>query len=297
MTYLVLERFICKIAIAVAAVPVFLAALVHAGGGNCLAVYVLFMSAGSGIEVCDHINTYIIVVGVCITCFGIFSRFIAQSKHIICACIFQIKHAVYPLIRIAHPIDVAIIEVAGTVTVCVPQRTAIAVSIIEAVITNTAFKPSLTFGLEGDAQSKQHITVNVHIGARAHLILHSTNIYVIRNTGKAVGLCIVVLGNVNGEHRINFFKFCVARIAESVIAVALLYNVKKGCSVLLLQIILGVNTVHFSIGTYINGGFLIVKIILGICKYRHRHHTDQHCQHQEQCQNSFRFHKISPFSF
>ena len=132
-----------------------------------------------------------------------------------------------------------------------PYRTGIAVSIFGCVITDAAFKPRSSFRLKGNAQGKHHIPVNVHIGARVHLILHSTNVCAIGNTGKVIVLCIVVLGNVNGVHGINLFKCGVARIAERVIAVAALYNVKKGRSVLPLQVVLGVKAVGLSLGAYI----------------------------------------------
>ena len=78
---------------------------------------VLLVSARSCVEICSHVYAYIIVVGVGIFRLGVFGRFITQSKYIICACIFQIKHAICPRVRISKPIYIRIVKITASVTV------------------------------------------------------------------------------------------------------------------------------------------------------------------------------------
>ena len=196
-----LAVFIVKISHTELAIPIFLTALVHAGGRNVSGIFGRDMSAGRRIKICGYGNFFVVIV---------FIGYVEKRKALgSVGCSIKIQSTAYPFVGIVVPIDVAVVHITASVAVCVPQSARIAIGLVTAVIFDSA-KPFFAVIFKRYRQTEHNISVEEETGGaapftgeRIHLVLHRADVCAVGDVRKGVGFGIPIFGNVNCGYRVK----------------------------------------------------------------------------------------------
>ena len=282
-----------KIVVAVDTVPVFLAALVHAGGGIVGAVPGNGVGTGGGIQVSVHIDGLL-----CLERF----REIAQGETVIAV---QSQNAVNRGI-IAPPVGVAVIEVAAAVAVGFPKGPGIAVGFLAVIIADAAVEPGLALLLKGNGKAEHDVSVQIQgavviTGFRIGLIHHHAHIGAVRDPGEGVGLRIPIFGDVHRRHGIHLRKAAHMGMGGGIEPAVPFDHIEEGGSVLTFQILFGEQAVGISLRGHGDRhlclhGMQGFGMIVG-CACSGGQEAQQHGDAQKHRQDSFCFHISALLSF
>ena len=277
MSVRVRTSFVRKIAAAVHTVPIFLAALVHAGGRNVLGILGRNVIAGRGVKITAHVKHRLFSIFQSVK----FFRIIAHRKA--AAAIRQ--HAVY-VAAVVVPIVVRLIKISASAARGVPERTAVAVCFVTVIIIDRA-EPRTAVILKRDAQRKHDAAVQIQclsavVRERIRLILQHADACTVGNIRKRIGFFVPIRRNIDRGNRVERLVVADLTGVRGRIKPAVSPNdVQKRHAVQIVKILLGKQAVRLALRSHGNRNFhtLLFFLIRQAC--RHRNHTDQHDHAQQ----------------